>query len=107
MNRIIGICKCQDLNNLNYNTLKFISNLEKRGNYSDTSSRIMTSSASTKFLQVSQIQSVIFSAVIHLGNLRLLHCLQNSGIVYCTSTSISTDIILLPKYSDRYLNPLD
>ena len=64
---------------------------EKRGNYSAISSRIMISSASEKFPHFSQSQSVTFSDFIHLGNLLLLHCLQNSGIVYLTSTSISTD----------------
>jgi hypothetical protein len=53
----------------------------------------MISSASEKFPHFSQSQSVTFSAFIHFGNLLLLHCLQNSGIVYHVSTPISTDII--------------
>jgi len=65
--------------------------LEKHGNYFDISSRIMISLASVKFSHVSQNQNVIFSTFIHFGNLLPLHCLQNNGIVYSTSTSISID----------------
>ncbi len=52
----------------------------------------MVFSASTKFLQVSQSQSVLFSDFIHFGSRRLLHCLQNNDIVICICSSICTGV---------------
>jgi len=69
--------------------LKF-SSLASISSFSDfVSSRTITSSGSTKFLHFSQSHNVIFSADWNIGNLLSLHCLQNNGMIFCISASIS------------------